>query len=41
MNSFEILQAMNELPNEYILSAGELLGCDRKQAPTRKAALKP
>lgn len=40
MNSFEILQAMNELPNEYILSAGELLACDCKKAPARKAAPK-
>lgn len=40
MNSFEILQAMNEIPNSHIMSAGKLLGYDRKEPPVRKHAPK-
>ena len=43
MNSFEILQAMTEIPNDYILSVRDRLGYDRASAvkyrrPLRRAA---
>ena len=40
MNSFEILQAMTDIPNGLVLSARNKLGYEQEKAIVRKAAPK-